>query len=438
MELSPKKDAEAVPGSTTPLFARSASDWAIRVESLGKRYRLGGPKELNQNFREDLVRWLSDFVYSPWRRPALNDFWALREIDLEVRRGEIVGLLGANGAGKSTLLKILSRITAPTVGTVRYRGRLAGLLEVGTGFHRELTGRENIFLNGAILGMTRAEIREQLSAIVDFAGIGAFLDTPVKHYSSGMYVRLAFAVAAHLRADILVVDEVLAVGDAHFQRKCLGQMQAAAHQGRTVIFVSHNAGAVRELCQSAALLRQGRIVARGTVDECLRAYLPQAEVHTLQFDVAAGRPGLKSVRLEVQDTTLVVGLEVVQLAPGSNPHPELILHDDHGRPLCGTNPKLHPFAAALPIAPTRFDCRLDLSSLRSGEYRLSVQFSTSQAGRETHDQSLAFRFENPLTPSRIPPASHYGSFLAKASWDFEEPMPGPAGEESSSKVAGEF
>src|ERR1035437_1853413 len=183
--------------------------------------------------------------------PSSEDFWALQDVSFEVKQGEVVGIIGRNGAGKSTLLKILSRITEPTEGRVRIKGRVASLLEVGTGFHPELTGRENIFLNGAILGMTRAEIRKKFDEIVAFAEVEKFLDTPVKHYSSGMYVRLAFAVAAHLEPEILVVDEVLAVGDAEFQKKCLCRMQEVSEQGRTVLFVSHNMGAVMELCSRA-------------------------------------------------------------------------------------------------------------------------------------------------------------------------------------------
>src|SRR5262249_33070476 len=189
----------------------------------------------------------------------VEEFWALRDVSFEVKQGEVLGIIGRNGAGKSTLLKILSRITEPTEGRARLRGRVASLLEVGTGFHPELTGRENIFVNGAILGMTRAEMRRKLDAIVAFADVEKFLDTPVKRYSSWMYVRRPFAVAAHLEPEILVVDEVLAVGDAEFQRKCLGRMRDASQQGRTVLFVSHNMAAVQSLCSRALLLERGRI-----------------------------------------------------------------------------------------------------------------------------------------------------------------------------------
>jgi lipopolysaccharide transport system ATP-binding protein len=202
-----------------------------------------------------------------------EEFWALKDVNFEVKRGEVVGIIGRNGAGKSTLLKILSRITEPTEGRVEIRGRVASLLEVGTGFHPELTGRENIYLNGAILGMSRAEIRRKFDEIVAFAEIEKFLDTPVKRYSSGMYVRLAFAVAAHLEPEILIVDEVLAVGDAEFQKKCLGKMQDVAGGGRTVLFVSHNMGAVSTLTERCLYLAQGRIAFSGETSQCIEEYL---------------------------------------------------------------------------------------------------------------------------------------------------------------------
>jgi lipopolysaccharide transport system ATP-binding protein len=258
------------------------NDVIIRVENLGKRYRLGARSNERYTALRDVI---TDKAKSLFHRPnnritdngslaSSRDFWALRDINFEVRRGEVVGIIGRNAAGKSTLLKILSRITEPTEGRVRIKGRVASLLEVGTGFHPELTGRENIFLNGAILGMTRAEIQKKFDEIVDFAEIEKFLETPVKRYSSGMYVRLAFAVAAHLEPEILVVDEVLAVGDAEFQKKCLGKMQdVASKDGRTILFVSHNMTAVQGLCGKAIYLDQGRIRAMGNVEEMIREYL---------------------------------------------------------------------------------------------------------------------------------------------------------------------
>lgn len=250
---------------------------AIRVENLGKRYRIG----LRERQADTFVEALANFAAAPFRRlrklreqtEGEDIFWALRDVSFNVQPGEVVGVIGRNGAGKSTLLKILSRITEPTAGRAELRGVVGSLLEVGTGFHPELTGRENIFLNGAILGMKHAEIRRVFDEIVAFSEIERFLDTPVKRYSSGMYVRLAFAVAAHLRPEILIVDEVLAVGDAQFQRKCLGKMGDVARGGRTVLFVSHNMRAVSSLCSRAILLEGGRLIADDEAPGVVEQYL---------------------------------------------------------------------------------------------------------------------------------------------------------------------
>ncbi len=248
------------------------ADTIISVAELGKKYRLGVT-------RHDTLRdRLTHLVKAPFRRRTSPDgpeeFWALSGIDFEVKRGEVLGIIGRNGAGKSTLLKILSRITEPTTGRISIRGRVASLLEVGTGFHPELTGRENIFLNGAILGMSRIEIRRKFDEIVAFAEVDRFLDTPVKHYSSGMYVRLAFAVAAHLEPETLIVDEVLAVGDAYFQKKCLGKMQQVANtEGRTVLFVSHTMPAVQNLCSRCLWLRSGQMARIGEPSTVIAEYL---------------------------------------------------------------------------------------------------------------------------------------------------------------------
>jgi len=249
---------------------------AIRVENLSKRYRIGA-REPYRTLRDSIVA----AVRLPLRRIALRGntspraetIWALKDVSLEVAEGEVLGIIGRNGAGKTTLLKILSRITEPTGGRVTLTGRVASLLEVGTGFHPELTGRENIYLNGAILGMNRFEIGRRFDEIVSFAEIEQFLDTPVKRYSSGMYMRLAFAVAAHLEPEILLVDEVLAVGDVAFQRKCLGRMGAVAREGRTILFVSHNMAAIRSLCTRAILLESGQVKSSGCVEDIISGYL---------------------------------------------------------------------------------------------------------------------------------------------------------------------
>lgn len=250
------------------------SDIAIRVENLSKLYHIGMLQQRHDTLRDALTSRFRRSPQAVYAQSTVSDeLWALRDVSFEVKRGEVVGIIGRNGAGKSTLLKILSRITEPTSGRVELHGRVGSLLEVGTGFHPELTGRENIYLNGAILGMHRVEIDRQFDEIVAFAEIERFLDTPVKRYSSGMYVRLAFAVAAHLEPEIMIVDEVLAVGDAEFQKKCLGKMGDVASGGRTVLFVSHNMSAVQRLCARTIRLNQGTLVARGKTAEIVAEYI---------------------------------------------------------------------------------------------------------------------------------------------------------------------
>jgi lipopolysaccharide transport system ATP-binding protein len=255
------------------------SDIAIKVEGIGKEYKIGRKK--SGDLRESFTHFLNLFSQSPALKPqSLNPqpsktFWALKDISFEVKQGEAVGIIGRNGAGKSTLLKVLSRITRPTTGRFEINGRVSSLLEVGTGFHPELTGQENIYLNGTILGMRRAEIKDKFDEIIAFSGVEEFIDTPVKHYSSGMKVRLAFSVAAHLEPEILIIDEVLAVGDAEFQKKCLGKMEDVTGEGRTVLFVSHNMGAVRQLCQSGILLQRGVIIMSDIVTNTIKAYQEQ-------------------------------------------------------------------------------------------------------------------------------------------------------------------
>jgi lipopolysaccharide transport system ATP-binding protein len=251
------------------------SDLAIRCEGLSKKYRIGTSHESYKTLRDVIA----SAAANPFRRTNRNGnsndgyIWALDDVSFEIRHGEVVGIIGRNGAGKSTLLKILSRITKPTRGRADIHGRVGSLLEVGTGFHSELTGRENIFLNGAILGMRKAEIERKFDEIVSFAEVEKFLDTPVKRYSSGMYVRLAFGVAAHLETEVLLVDEVLAVGDAQFQKKCFAKMREIGNQGRTILFVSHNMSAVRNICKQAVIIDKGTLVAHGEINETVDRYL---------------------------------------------------------------------------------------------------------------------------------------------------------------------
>ncbi|HET6496188.1 MAG TPA: polysaccharide ABC transporter ATP-binding protein [Thermoleophilia bacterium] len=283
-------------------------DYAISISDLGKRYKIGAAAERATSLREAITRAAA----APVRRLRhagsstghVSTMWALRDVSFDVEAGQVIGIIGRNGAGKSTLLKILSRITLPTTGRAEIHGRVGSLLEVGTGFHQELSGRENIYLNGAILGMSRSEIGRKFDAIVAFSEIGEFLDTPVKRYSSGMFVRLAFAVAAHLEPEILLVDEVLAVGDLSFQRKCLGQMEEIAGTGRTVFFVSHNMNAVRGLCTRCVQIDGGRLVADGPTEDVVRNYIvEQTTDSATRLDLA--RP------IGKDDELLITGLHVL-------------------------------------------------------------------------------------------------------------------------------
>lgn len=246
------------------LYLSSMNQVAISVKGISKKYTIG--KRKDGSLRGTLA------VLFSGGKSSTQDFWALKDVSFDIKRGDVVGIIGKNGAGKSTVLKVLSQITRPTQGKIEINGRVASLLEVGTGFHPELTGRENVYLNGTILGMTRKEVAEKFDEIVAFSGIEKFIDTPVKHYSSGMYVRLAFAVAAHLEPEILIIDEVLAVGDAEFQKKCLGKMKDVAGEGRTVIFVSHDLGAVRQLCNKGILMQNGTKIFEGEIDSVIEKY----------------------------------------------------------------------------------------------------------------------------------------------------------------------
>jgi lipopolysaccharide transport system ATP-binding protein len=281
------------------------SDIGVEVRGVSKRYVIGGSVAGTDGLRHVLeralrapLRWLGGDRSA--RRSRTSEFWALRDVSFQVGQGEVLGIIGRNGAGKSTLLKLLSRITEPTTGLIRTRGRVASLLEIGTGFHPDLTGRENIFLNGAILGMTRREIRQKFDEIVAFAEVEPFLDLPVKRYSSGMHVRLAFAVAAHLEPDVLIVDEVLAVGDAQFQKKCIGKMErVSTTEGRTVLFVSHQMAVIQHLCSRCLLLDEGRLVKSGAPHDVVRAYLQSAATLTeRRVGERTDRRGRGNVRVE--------------------------------------------------------------------------------------------------------------------------------------------
>jgi lipopolysaccharide transport system ATP-binding protein len=368
---------------------------AIRVENLSKQYRIGTrSRGASLNLTESIVEGASALWRGLSGRRRGSDgaeaFWALKDVSFEVQPGEVVGIIGRNGAGKSTLLKILSRITEPTSGRAVVRGQMASLLEVGTGFHPELTGRENVYLNGSILGMSRQEIDRKFDEIVAFAEIPSFIDTPVKRYSSGMSVRLAFAVAAHLEAEILVLDEVLAVGDTQFQEKCLGKVGDVARDGRTVLFVSHNMQAVAMLCSRALLLRQGQICLQGNPREVVQHYLEGQGDQTASYtwDADAG-PGdevarLRSVRvLDGRGQVafdhdiarpIAVEVEVAVQKPGSAIHASIHLINESGVCLFAVDGHLHPKEPKHPVGPGlyRCTCRIPASFLNDGKHFVSA------------------------------------------------------------------
>jgi len=371
-----------------------AEEAAIRVSGLAKSYLVGHESAGRHRYvalrdviargARNLARKTRDMMSG---RPVVQgddveEFWALRDVSFEVKRGDVIGVIGRNGAGKSTLLKLLSRITEPTLGRIEITGRVASLLEVGTGFHPELTGRENIYLNGAILGMGRNEIRSKFDDIVGFAEVERFLDTPVKRYSSGMYMRLAFAVAAHLEPEILVVDEVLAVGDSEFQKKCLGKMRDVAGLGRTVLFVSHNMAAVRALCPRALLLDSGRLVTMGPSDEVIARYVDQ---HASQADFSReplrhGKPHIVRASVAEIDMNKATGRRFIRVrlaahaAVAGNVEIFAWIGDNYRAPV-GYAP-IGSLNADTPIelaeGINEFDFTIDISSLALGDYTVSL------------------------------------------------------------------
>ena len=368
---------------------------AIKAENIGKQYKLGMREKGDRSFREAVT----DCLTAPLRRlrhlsekPADDTlFWALRDVSFEVQPGEVVGIIGRNGAGKSTLLKILSRITEPTVGQATIRGRVRSLLEVGTGFHGELTGRENIYLNGAILGMKKAEIERKFDEIVAFADVEKFLDTPVKRYSSGMYVRLAFAVAAHLEPEILLIDEVLAVGDVAFQKKCLGKMGEVASQGRTVLFVSHNMIAIKSLCSRALQLSQGRLVAEGPTAQVVSAYLNEGRISRAEciWNDPAAAPGnhlfrLRGARVRGKDGNVVSEMDARHafalefdywnLEPRLRIGTTAVVYNEDGICVFGSisNQERAWHGRPRPVGLFRSTCRIPGDLLPAGRFHVSV------------------------------------------------------------------
>jgi len=401
------------------------SDVAIRVENLGKQYRIG-KRERYQTLRDTLT----DTVTAPFRwlrnggsangNGAPDHIWALKDVSFEIPRGEVVGIIGRNGAGKSTLLKVLSRITEPTEGHAEIHGRVGSLLEVGTGFHPELTGRENIYLNGAILGMHKAEIARKFDEIVAFAEIEKFLDTPVKHYSSGMYMRLAFAVAAHMDTDILLVDEVLAVGDAEFQKKCLGKMEAVGRDGRTVVFVSHFMPTVRALCARVILLDSGQVELDGPATDVIDHYLSCRQPLGFSGALNTDEPTVTSVTAKWTENCGIT-LEVAFESPFPLVPPVLglVITDAAGTPVFGTNGRFEPH----PNAPRAMrdgviTVEIATESVRPDTYYVSVWLG------DFHEDYVALERAVQIvvgTPGHAPnrPARHaIGSTLLQTRWTY--------------------
>jgi lipopolysaccharide transport system ATP-binding protein len=391
----------------------STDDIALRTVDLGKMYRIGGALESHATLRDAIVnavkRPLLRIRHPGAATSSMETLWALRDVNIEVPHGQALGIIGRNGAGKSTLLKVLSRITEPTEGSIEVVGRVGSLLEVGTGFHPELTGRENIYLNGAILGMSRADIIAKFDEIVEFSEIGRFLDTPVKRYSSGMYVRLAFSVAAHLDPEILVIDEVLAVGDVAFQRKCLGRMEDVATTGRTVLFVSHNMQAIRSLCSRAVWLEGGRVVLDDEAGRVVDAYLARQSAEGAHVEWPTGEgPGDATARL-VSMSVLDEDGNVAELVNSSRPArvrmvvdlgetPESLclgfdLMTSDGTTLLRTYQTDGPVDAWPPVHVGRntLECELPAGLLNEGRYFVVPRFSLHFIRWIIHgDQSISF------------------------------------------------
>ena len=398
-------------------------DVAIRVENLGKRYKIG-ERVRPKTFGE----MLTGVIYTPFKRaqlglrvpPAHEAFrqcegivWALKDLTFEVAKGEVLGVIGRNGAGKSTLLKILSRITRPTRGCAAISGRVGSLLEVGTGFHGDLTGRENIYLNGAFLGMKKTEIDRKFDEIVAFAETERFLDTPVKHYSSGMYMRLAFAVAAHLETEILFVDEVLAVGDVAFQKKCLGRIGEVAKDGRTVVFVSHNMAAIERLCTKGLYIDKGVGFSTSSVREAIGLYLGDSSHEIKLNDEIISKVSIRQngEQIEIEaEYTFKHNLEVPCLG--------FVISDYLGNPICGTNPVID--AAPLPaIRANAGQIKIILESpkLLNGTYRLSLWFGDGRVDYFHRQDCITFDVVNMAGLKQLP-ASSVGPVAPKCHWHF--------------------
>jgi lipopolysaccharide transport system ATP-binding protein len=408
-------------------------DVAIETRGLGKRYTLGVGSRGYGTLRESITNFAKRSLR---RRPRSrhDQLWALQDLSLSIASGDVVGLIGHNGAGKSTLLKILSRITEPSAGYADVRGRVGSLLEVGTGFHPELTGRENIFLNGAILGMRRAEIRARFDEIVEFAEVERFLDTPVKRYSSGMSVRLAFAVAAHLEPEILLVDEVLAVGDAAFQRKSLGKMSEVAGEGRTIVFVSHNLSIIQALCPRGVLLERGRVAADGPVQEAVNHYLSRLEQASggdlMEREDRDGRGWRNSMirKVEVEDESgghpgavvagrsATIAVDVTEVLPAMQCR--IVLANALGHPITSFDSELSAeIDVREPRLGTRIECEIPNFGLLPGRYRVDVVLKARNQIQDGLQAAAFFDVEPGLVGGRpMPSAGAEGDIVLPHVW----------------------
>lgn len=401
----------------------------IKAENLSKRYRLG----LKKIESKTLMGQIGNVIKSPWTnfkrlrelsRFRIEDnsvFYALKDINFEVQEGDVVGIIGKNGAGKSTLLKILSQITEPSSGKVEIYGRIASLLEVGTGFHPELSGRENIYMNGTILGMTKKEIDSKLDEIIDFSGVEKFIETPVKFYSSGMKVRLGFSVAAYLNPEILIIDEVLAVGDYEFQQKCLGKMNfVSKEEGRTVLFVSHQMDAISSLCRSILLLDEGKVQYYGNVKDGIEKYIGNCNINNkIDYDANLVKPSITRVELDPDFNGLRFIVEFYSPFMLNNPSIGIVLYNQAGNPIYGSNTKFHkPVPYLNKVKNGSIEAIIINPEIHSGIYKISVWLGDSAGDYDVKDSALIFEYVSDKQYTQKPNPLNIGSVDKLFEWNF--------------------
>lgn len=398
----------------------------IQLEHISKAYQIGqiGTGTLSR----DLERfWITKILQKedPFLKIGeINDrsskgesdiVWSLKDINFEINEGDAVGIIGKNGAGKSTLLKLLSRVTSPTTGAIKVKGRIASLLEVGTGFHPELTGKENIYLNGAILGMRKKEISRKLEEIVDFSGVERYIDTPVKRYSSGMYVRLAFAVAAHLESEILIVDEVLAVGDAEFQKKCLGKMgDISKGEGRTVLFVSHNMAAVKSLCTRGIVLEHGNVMFEGDIDNAISNYL---KVYNIKNNATFKNAPLQEIEITQQGEDLLITAKYDSKIELDVPNLGFVIYNEFGNAIFGGNPIIHNIEASSEKRYKKgiIEAKIINPRLVDGAYTMSIWFGNSKENHFEAKECIMFEVKS-MVGIKYVNTSHIGSLIPNLHW----------------------